>query len=742
MKFKKPKQYSLREALKSAEDKRMMKRFFAFMFLISWAIIFWTFYLFGVQILNLHGLNDPRYKATTTLITPLRGNIYDRNRELLVRTVRFYQIDYDRSMLNSFRENDRNKLPEDYRNIANIISANSHLSRQAVLNRLSSPTGQSSIYINDRIKESDIVAIERELKKKNYQSGLRKKYSMQQRVYPKGNIGSRFIGNAIYTSTQEPLSELSQLQGVNGIEEIYDRDLRGVYGWDKMFFDGRRNPIKIPNIGRQAVKNGNSLILTIDYRIQDIVEKNLREGLTLFGAKNSVGIVMNPKTGEILAMSSITSSDQDRSTSEIRVSLNLATTYMFEPGSTLKPFTMLAALEKRLVKTNEIFDCRKYTTEHGRTISDAKEFHDLSARDVIIKSSNVGTVKIADRIGSRSLYDTMISFGFGNRTGSDLYGESAGLLRKLRDWQGYSLHSISFGQEISVTPLQLITAYGALANEGRLMRPYIVSRVIDENHRLIRENSPQRIRTLSNKAALDTLKTIMQDVVEYGTGTATKLSYINIAGKTGTAQKQAAGQVGYSNKYIANFVGFYPAEDPRLVCLVLYDEPSYRYRHASTSATVTFRKITEQILALPDYNIVPKIRLQEQQFVTMPNVTGMRLSRAQNILERNNIKYQIEGVTDPDNIVIINQLPKQGVQIDQEQIVIIVAENPSRMAEEEPAEQVMPSLIGLTLRQAVAEAKKFNLHLVVEGMGVVSYQSIPAGRSIDVGATCRIKANL
>jgi len=644
-------------------------------------------------------------------------------------------------MLAGFRANDQSKLGEDYRNIATIISENSHLSRQAVLNRLNSSANQASIYINDRIREADIVAIERELKKNNYLRGFRKKYSFQQRVYPKGNIGSRFIGNAIYT-TQEALSELSQLQGVNGIEEIYDRDLRGVYGWEKMFFDGRRNPVKIPGIGKQTVRNGSSLILTIDYRIQDIVEKNLREGLELYGAKNGVAIVMDPKTGEILAMSSITSSDKLHTTSEIRVSMNLATTYMFEPGSTLKPFTLLAALEKRAFRTTDMIDCREYTTEHKRRIGDVKDFEDLSFRDVLVKSSNVGTVKIADRIGSRALYDKLISFGFGNRTGSDLYGESAGLLRKLRDWQGYSLHSISFGQEISVTPMQLITAYAALANDGKLMRPYIVKEIIDENNNCTKANSLQRVRTLSNKTAIDTLRSIMQDVVEYGTGSATKLSYINIAGKTGTAQKQLPGQTGYSNKYIANFVGFYPIEDPQFVCLVLYDEPTYRYRHASTSATVTFRKITEQILALPEYNIVPRMRLQEQQFVTMPNVTGMRLSRAKNILERNNINYQIEGVTNMTDLVVINQLPKQGVQFDQEQIVIIVAENPDLINDDEHNDQIMPSLIGLTLRQAVAEAKKYQLNLLVEGMGVVTYQSIPAGRNIDVGVTCRIKANL
>ena len=745
MKFRAQQSPSSVAASRASADKEMQFRFNLFLIITSLFIISWIIYLFIVLVLDPFNLDTERrirYTPSTVILAPTRGYIFDRNSDILVRTAKFYQIDYDRSLLSNYKNKDRQALREDYNNIAEIIANNSTLSKQQVLSRLNSNSSAASIYINDRIRESDIVSLEKELRVHNYHHGFMKRFSFQQRVYTKGNLAARFLGNAIDTAEPGSNSTLSQLEGICGIESVYDKDLKGVYGWQKRLWDARRNPLQIPNLGKQNVQNGNSLILTIDSRIQEIVEMNLQEDMETFRAKNAVGIVMDPKTGEILAVASISAADNQRNPAELRSLQNLATSFMFEPGSTLKPFTSLAALEKKLYKTSDMIDCRRYITEHRRTIRDSHPFDDLSFRDVIVHSSNVGISKVAEKVGSRSLYERLISFGFGNRTGSDLYGESAGLLRKVSDWQGFSLHSISFGQEIAVTPLQLITAYAALANEGKLMRPYVVKEVIDENNRVVRRNTPQRIRTVSNKTALDTLNVMMKDVVEYGTGTATKLPYISIAGKTGTAEKQVAGQSGYTrNKYIPNFVGFFPVEDPQFVILVLYDEPAYYYHYASMSAVVTFRKITEQILALPDYNIVSRMRLQDRSFVTMPNLTGMKLKRAERVLEQNNINYQITGTTVGEDIVIVNQIPKQGVQFEKNQVVIIVAEPEKLVLEERELEARMPSLVGLTIRQAIAEAKKHQVSLEIDGIGVIASQSIPPGRNVEYGVVCKVKAN-
>jgi len=712
-------------------------------------ILLWAVYLFAVQMLDPHNLERERqirYTPLKEIQTATRGYIFDRNQELLVRTAKFYQIDYDRSTLKSYQDNNNQLLSEDYSLIASIISSQSSLSHQYVLSRLKSSGGGASIYLSDRIRESEIVLIERQLKEHKIHRGLVTSFSFQQRVYPQGELAARLLGAVRNTKDSGTDALLSQLQGICGIEATYDEDLSGAYGWQMRLFDARNNPVLIPNLGKQRVTNGNNLVLTIDTRIQEIVEMNLREDIETFKAKNAIAILMDPKTGEILALSNISSSDDRYNPSEIRVMANMAASFMFEPGSTIKPFTTLAALEKKMFKTTDIIDCRTYKTEHKRTIKDSHPFEDLSFKDVLVHSSNVGTCKIADRIGANYLYEQLIAFGFGNRTGSDIYGETAGLLRKVRDWQGYSLHSISFGQEIAVTPLQLITAYAALANDGNLMRPYLVKMITDENDQVVKRNKPRRIRTVSNKSCLDTLKTYLQGAVEYGTATSTNLPYISIAGKTGTAEKQSDGQAGYGrNSYISNFVGFFPAEDPQFVGLVLYDEPEYYYHYASMSAVVTFRKITEQILALPDCRIVPQLRMQEMSIVSMPDLLGLELSKAKDVLAKNNINYQLTGVVESDNSVVVNQFPKHEIKFDKNQTVVIVADIMKKEetvnTDESELISKMPSLIGLTLRQAVKEAKKQQINIEVEGKGIVFSQSIPVGKPVEYGLTCIVKAN-
>lgn len=730
------------------DEKRENLRFYSFIGFSSLLIIIWSIYLFSIQVLDPHGFEEARrvrYTPLKQIQSPTRGMIRDRNNDLFVRTETFYQIDYDRSTLKSFSERNREQLVTDYNKLAMIISNNSSLSRHYVLRRLNENPSQSSIYISDRVRESDMVKIEREMLENNYHRGLIINYSSQQRIYPKGNLAARLLGATSESRDSGASSALSQLKGLCGIEATYDNELRGVYGWRNIFMDGRNRPVLIPRLGKQKVVNGNSLILTIDSRIQDIVEMNLREGLEEYRAQNAVGIVMDPQSGEILALASISADDEKYSQSEIRVMSNMATSFMFEPGSTIKPITALVALEKKLFNTTDIIDCRTFRTEHNRTIRDAHPFKDLSFTDIIAQSSNVGTVKIADKIGSEALYDRLISLGFGNRTGSDLYGETAGLLRKLNNWQGYSLHSISFGQEIAVTPLQLITAYTALANNGNLMRPFIVKSIVDENNKTVAKNTPKRIRKVSNRSALDSVKEMLKIAVEEGTATSTKLSYISIAGKTGTAEKQLEGQAGYSrDKYVSNFVGFFPVEAPQYVILVLYDEPAYYYHYASMSAVPTFRKITEQILSLPDCNVVPQMRMQDMHFVNMPKLLGMKTDQIENVLGKDNICYQLLGELTDDEAVAIDQYPKAGIQIDVNQGVIVVLgqkdviDASSHIGDDQ--KYTMPSLINLSLRQAIREAKKYQIDLEIEGKGVVITQSIPSGRTIESGTTCKVRA--
>lgn len=733
-------------------DMGMKKRFLFFMGINGFIILVWAVYLFTVQILDPYGFEQNRrvrYTPAKELHIPTRGNIYDRNRELLARSVRFYQIDYDRSVLCS---DDRDS---DYRQLAGIISRNTQLTESYVLNRLRNAAGDSGVYLSDRIRETDLISLNRELAESNFQRGLITGFSFQRRVYPAEKTAARLLGIVRESRDVESRSKLSYLEGLSGVEHTFDNYLQGVYGWRKLLYDARRNPLVIPSLARQQVRDGSHIVLTLDSRIQEIVEMNLREGLEQYGAKNAIAIFMNPKTGEISAMAGISENDRKLNAQELRGLPNLAVSFMFEPGSTIKPFTALAALEKNLFATNDTLDCRTYRLP-GRTIRDSHEFEDLSFRDVMVKSSNVGTSKIAEEIGAQYLYERLISLGFGNRTGSELYGESAGLFRHIRDWQGFSLHSVSFGQEMAVTPLQLVTAYSAIANGGTMMRPYIMKEILDINNNLIKENKPSRIRTTSNPAAIDTLHTILRDVVEYGTGTNTRLPYISIAGKTGTAEKQGD-TAGYARgKYIANFAGYFPVEDPQLVGVVIYDEPSYYYRYASISAVVTFRKIVEQILALPDCNILTSTRQRETTFAAVPDLIGKSLDEADQKLHNSGIGYQIIGKTDisENRYLVVNQYPKKGIELDTGNKVTLVVEKEAidgsgnraavrQALQDTPSlqvEQIMPDLTGLTVREALRQARRNNIRLKVHGSGQIQTQSIPPGKSVGYGKKCIVTA--
>ncbi len=730
----------------------MRRRFLIFMGFNVFFILVWIVYLFTVQITDPYGFEHNRrvrYTPAKELHIPTRGNIYDRNRELLARTVRYYQIDYDRSRLDADNRN------EDYRLIAQIVSNNSNLSESYIFNRLQNAPGTSGVYFSDRIRETDLISLNRDLEAAGYDRGLITNFSFQRRVYPNDETASRLLGVVRESKETESRSNLSYLEGLSGVEHTFNNHLQGVYGWRKLLYDARRNPLVIPSLARQQVRDGSHIVLTLDSRIQEIVEMNLREGLDQYGAKKAIAIFMNPKTGEIVAMAGISKNDEKLSAHEIRGLPNLAVSYMFEPGSTIKPFTALAALEKNLFTTNDTLDCKEYRLP-GRVIRDSHPFEDLSFRDVIVKSSNVGTSKIADQIGSQYLYERLISFGFGNRTGSDLYGESAGLFRHVRDWQGFSLHSISFGQEMAVTPLQLVAAYSAIANGGTMMRPYIMKKILDKNNNIIKENEPFRIRTTSNPAAIDTLHTILEDVVKSGTAVNTDLPYISIAGKTGTAEKQVD-SAGYTKgKYIANFAAYFPVEDPQLVGVVIYDEPAYFYHYASMSAVVTFRKITEQILSLPDCEILTSTRYGARSFVPVPDLTGRDLHEAKAELRRTGIDYQVVGkTTDSDvDFRVVNQYPKKGVELDKTHQITIVVEEHNLSAsrhkkavreaiEQTPSievEQIMPDLTGLTVRQAVRQAKRYNIMLKIKGSGQIQSQSIPPGKRISYGKKCIVTA--
>jgi cell division protein FtsI (penicillin-binding protein 3) len=420
--------------------------------------------------------------------------------------------------------------------------------------------------------------------------------SETRRFYPKKALAGPVLG---FTGVDN--------EGLEGLERVYDKMLRGVSGWVLAEKDamGRTVFPGGPGFQYQMPKQGHDVILTIDEVLQHITDKELDAALASSRARGGVAIVMNPQTGEVLALS-VRANGRGRPAfnpnepqrykpAEWR---NRAVTDAFEPGSIFKPFLAAAAIEERVVHPLERFDCSGGQIQVAdRVIKDAHENGVLTFADVIAQSSNVGTIKVALRLGKDRYYKYITAFGFGRKTGVDLPGEISGQLKDSRLWSGVSIGSIAIGQEIGVTPMQMAAAYCALANGGTLMKPYLVSEIVDHGGGAGRKFSPEPAGRVVSPETCAKVNRMLQRVVEQGTGKQAKPGGYSAAGKTGTAQKIDQRTGGYSKTdYVSSFVGFAPANSPKLVILVMIDVPEGAIYGGAVAAPV-FRAIAEQGLA-------------------------------------------------------------------------------------------------------------------------------------------------
>jgi cell division protein FtsI (penicillin-binding protein 3) len=413
------------------------------------------------------------------------------------------------------------------------------------------------------------------------------------RYYPKRHLAGQVLG---FVGIDE--------QGLGGLEYLYDRELSG---------HPRRVVLQRDAVGRQVrlvagdatrSPRGADLYLTLDEWLQHLAEKEIAARVRQTGAQSGLVIIMQPQTGYILAMASYPFFDpNDFRDSEQRTwQRNRAVTDPIEPGSTFKLVVAAASLEEHTVTPEDTFFCENGAMVYGRRwIRDHKPYGWLSFAEVFEYSSNIGTVKISERLSSFRLYQYIRRFGFGEKSFVDLPGESAGQLRPPQEWSRFSHASLAIGQEIAVTPLQLITAFAAVANGGVLMRPRIVRR-IDSPEGTKVFAPEERWRVLSRQTA-EKLTEIFTGVVVRGTGKLAAVQGYTVAGKTGTAQKVDPDRGGYSrHKVLTSFVGYVPAEAPQLVVLVIVDEPQ-TLRWGGRAAAPVFRRIVQQ--ALPYLQIPP-----------------------------------------------------------------------------------------------------------------------------------------
>ena len=518
-----------------------------------------TFFLY-IQIFRSSYLAHLAQKQHEHLITidPKRGTIYDRNLRPLAMNLPVYSVYANaRAMI---QRHDKDDVIAQLAQVLNIPSS-------AITAKMD--------------KNKYFIWVERKIPQNVYQKlkdlklpgiGFIKE---SKRFYPNQTLAAHLVGFAGVDNN-----------GLDGLERDYDKYLKGKEGHSIILRDAHQRELLLEK-DYIAPIDGLDVVLTIDETIQFIAERALDKMYHKYNAKGASIIVMDPKTGEILAFANRPTynlEEVSRSSPESRT--NRAIVFTYEPGSVFKIVTASAALQEGVVKETDMINC-----EHGayrvanHILHDHEPLGTITFRQVIELSSNIGTTKVAQRLGPQRVYNYAHHFRFGIRTGIDLPGEAKGNLKPVRLWSKTSIGAVPIGQEVTVTPIQLLGAISAIANGGIYMRPFVVKYIKDSHDQVIKETKPQILDKVISSQTSARVKAILQGAVENGTGKKAQIKGISVGGKTGTAQKVVAGAYSHAHFY-ATFAGFAPVENPRLVAVVVFDEPHPAYYGGTVAAPV------------------------------------------------------------------------------------------------------------------------------------------------------------
>ncbi len=536
--------------------------------------------LFYLQLIEHEFFLDKSLEQRIRIITlsPDRGDIYDRNGNVLATSINAFSV-------GAFPSEIKNK-PETADKISKILKEK----RSAVLQKLNS--GKPFVWIARKIEEP----LAQRIKGKKI-SGI-ELLPEEKRVYPKRKLASQIIGFVGMDN-----------QGLSGIEISYDKYLKGEEGSLIKDIDPRGREILTSNLRvLKSPTNGGDITLTIDEPIQYKAETEIRKMVESSHANSGSVIVMDIKSGEILALASYPDFDpNDYQKFNKNVWYNRVVTDVYEPGSTFKLITVASAIEEGVISKDTVVYCPDTIKLGGRTIKNSHRLkfdtRNLSVKEILRESVNTGAVQIALKLGKEKFYKHIKDFGFGDYTGVGLFGESRGILNDPSVWNKPDIGMISFGQSIAVTPIQLLSSLTAIANGGIIVKPRLVKKIENDDANFMKVFAPEaRGRAISEKVAGDMLD-LCEDVVENGTGRAAKISGFRVGGKTGTAQKPRPGGGGYmEGHFVSSFIGFTPMDKPCIAVLVVVDDPKPVYWGEKIAAPV-FKQVAEY--ALRRLNISP-----------------------------------------------------------------------------------------------------------------------------------------
>lgn len=547
------------------------------------------------------------------------------------------------------------------------------------------------------------------------------------RFYPQTFLGSQIIGIAGIDN-----------QGLEGLEKYYERYLAGVPGSDQAEFDTAGHYIPQGERRYLAPVDGDSLYLTIDQNIQYIVERELEKAVHDTGSKRGMGIVSDPHSGEILGIASYPRFDpNDYSKYPPESRRNPLITDMYEPGSTFKVFTAAAALEEGKVSLDSEFFDPGFIVVDDRRIKcwKAGGHGSQTFTEAVENSCNPVFATLAMRLGKDTLYKYIKAFGFGKVTEIDFPGESAGRMQPFNQVKNVEVANIGFGQGIAVTPIQMVMGVSAIANGGSLLRPYLVKKIVSPGGKVVLENKRQVVREVISKETAGIMRDLMRSVVTNGSGVRAYLDGYRVAGKTGTAQKVVQGRKGYS-QLIASFIGFAPADDPRLVVMVILDEPSCPVKYGGVIAAPVvggiFRDSLRYLGVKPVFEpqTLEKFNAEE---VVVPNLLNRPIAEALAILQKNRVNYRLIG----KGSFVYDQVPKPGVKI-KRQTKVLIYFDPEEKYQSGKVKLLLPNLQGLSEVKVEQMLNELGLNLKASGSGVAVEQQPPAGTVVESGSTINV----
>ncbi|MFH1966107.1 MAG: penicillin-binding protein [Acidobacteriota bacterium] len=632
-----------------------------------------------LRLIYIQGLKGDEYSARASfqqtgyaLMHARRGEILDRNLEPLATTIDVESLAVQRDKIENFLE---------------------------VSGKLSNITNIPESEVRDRLSiEKPFVYIKRDLSPA--ESGLLQESNIpgviavpeKSRIYPFGELACQLLG----------LVDVDE-NGQGGVEYRFDSMLKGNSAKLALKVDSRRR-----SVWREAEPDniaGHSLVLTIDRTIQYYAEKALKKAIEEHGALDGSAIVMDPETGEILAMASYPLFDPNEpGKADLLAQRNRAILDAYEPGSTFKILTLAAVLNEGESTPDEEIDCTIGQAVCGRKVYREATYTDygtLTFSGILVKSSNIGTIQLGKRLSEKTLYNYVKSFGFGEKSGIELPGEAIGLVRPDTQWSRLSPCGISIGQELSVTPLQLIRAVSSVVNGGYLVKPHIIKRIFTPQGNLEKETEIEKTRILKPETSRG-MRKALETVILEGTGSKAQLNGWSAGGKTGTAQKFIDGS--YSNrKYYASFIGFAPVENPRLITLVVINEPK-SHIYGGLVAAPAFKEIMENSLL----------------FLNEPKDIWPGMNR--------NLEM-VSAETTPELYDQPDPAAEEFIPAPEE------ASIPVRQAY---LGQTVPNLIGLSLREAAVTCSSMDLELSFKGSGKIIAQRPEPGTRLHRDMVCEV----